>query len=291
MKLAMQALVATLVLAGSAPCAAPPVLGRFVDAAGAWSLLGQQAAVLDARTAAAYRKGHIAGARLVAWDAFSDTSAPLAKGLLSSDRELLGRLLGALGVRGDRPVLVYGDPLAGWGEEGRIAWMLEHLGHRDVHVLDGGVNAWTAAGGTLTRDVPPPATGKFEILPVPAVSAAVAEVQRVSASGGAILLDTRTPDEYRGATWYGAPRGGHIPRAQLFPWQQLLDPAGKLLPVERIRTLVAPAGSPVIAYCTGGVRSGFVYWALAHAGVASVKNYPGSWWEWSGRRDLPVEKD
>lgn len=281
-----------LLLLLAAPLGAEP-LPRFVDARGAWILMSRQAALLDARTPTAYGKGHLSGARRVDWESFSDPSGPLAKGRLHPDEGVLGRLAGAAGVTNGRPVLVYGDPLAGWGEEGRLAWMLELLGHPDVHVLDGGVAAWTAAGGTLTREVPAAATGTFEVRPIPATSATAEDVKRAIGAPGTLLLDTRTDEEYRGATWYGVPRGGHVPGARSFPWKQLLDGSGKLLPAARIRELAGAGGqapTTIIAYCTGGVRSGFVYWALAHAGVTGVRNYPGSWWEWSGRSDLPVER-
>ncbi|MBI3890360.1 MAG: hypothetical protein HY303_02395, partial [Candidatus Wallbacteria bacterium] len=183
-----------LILAVAIPIHAQS-LPRFVDTQGVWTLLARRAAVLDARTPAAYRKGHLAGARNVAWDSFSDPSGPLAKGKLNPDTAVLGRLLGALGVHRDRPVVVYGDPLGGWGEEGRIAWMLEYLGHADVHVLDGGVNAWTAAGGTLSQDVPHADTGTFDAHPNPGNSVVVEDVQKAMAVPGAVILDTRTSEE------------------------------------------------------------------------------------------------
>src|SRR5688500_13671618 len=90
-------------------------LPRFVDAQGAWSLMGLGATVLDSRPASAYGSGHLMGARNIAWDAFSDQSDPLARGRLNPDTARLSRQLKELGVRADRPVLVYGEVPGGWG--------------------------------------------------------------------------------------------------------------------------------------------------------------------------------
>ena len=66
--------------------------------------------------------------------------------------------LGALGIGTNDTVVAYDD--MGGGYAARLWWMLDDLGHRDVHLLDGGIGAWTAAGLPLTTDVPswPPAT-------------------------------------------------------------------------------------------------------------------------------------
>ena len=297
------AFVLSALACGAAPppgdeAGAPPpadALERFVSAETAWALMGREATVLDARKEAAYRRGHLRGARLAWWESFSDASDSSLRGRLHPDPAELGRRLGAAGVRPDRPVLVYGDPATGWGEEGRIAWMLEAVGHPQVHLLDGGIAAWEAAGGTLTTEVPAPATGTYPVRPDPRTTATTEQLRSWMAEEGTVLLDTRSPEEFAGSAWYGVTRGGHLPGARSLPWQQLLDASGRLLPRERLRELVRTAAGAgpktrIVAYCTGGIRSGFTCWALEHAGFADVRNYAGSCWEWSSRPELPLER-
>ena len=51
------------------------------------------------------------------------------------------------------------------------------------------------------------------------------------------------------------------------------------------------ADQEIVCYCTGGVRSSWLYFVLKLAGYQKVRNYPGSWWEWSRDFACPVEKD
>ncbi len=287
-------LVTLLLSVLSAPGLEAASPGRFVTAQEAWQLMADGAALLDTRPASDYLSGHLAGARNVAWDTFSDRSGRLLKGRLDPDDNRLGDLLGRVGVEKDRPVLVYGNPLGGWGEEGRVAWMLQTLGHDRVHLLDGGVGAWRSAGGELTREVPPAASGRFPVQRQAAPTASADQVAEWIGAEDVVLLDTRTREEFDGATWYGVPRGGHIPGARFLEWSGLLDDQGRRLSEEKVLKLMEAAGvsreSRIIPYCTGGVRSGFVYWVLKDSGFRDVRNFPGSFWEWSGRRQLPVER-
>jgi len=48
--------------------------------------------------------------------------------------------------------------------------------------------------------------------------------------------------------------------------------------------------SEIVPYCHRGARSANTYYALKHAGLPKVRNYIGSWHEWSSRPELPVER-
>jgi thiosulfate/3-mercaptopyruvate sulfurtransferase len=76
------------------------------------------------------------------------------------------------------------------------------------------------------------------------------------------------------------------------PWNQFCNPDGTVKPVEAIRALLEKegigAGQGVVCYCTGGVRSAWLYFILKLAGYETVKNYPGSWWEWGNDYTLPI---
>jgi thiosulfate/3-mercaptopyruvate sulfurtransferase len=102
---------------------------------------------------------------------------------------------------------------------------------------------------------------------------------------GLVLLDVRTPLEYRGTA--GAPcdpRQGHIPGARNFPLETILACRSG----DEVRALVGlPEGEEVVAYCHSGSRSAIAAQVLRGAGY-EARNYAGSWHEWSRDLTLPV---
>jgi thiosulfate/3-mercaptopyruvate sulfurtransferase len=110
------------------------------------------------------------------------------------------------------------------------------------------------------------------------------ELTRRLGEDGLVVLDVRTPEEFRGEAGYPSdPRQGHLPGAVNVSLQELfgVDPAG-------VRALVgAPAGAEVIAYCHAGGRSALAVELLRAAGY-EARNYPGSWQEWAADPTLPV---
>lgn len=246
--------------------------------------------ILDARHGRAYREGHIPGAVPVNWLDYRD--GLFRSGSLPSDLERLARKLEAKGVDSGRPVVVYGAARDGWGEEGRIAWMLHYLGHPDVRVLDGGFAAWLAAGGTSSKDeVGRALRGRFSIHPRGDVRARAEDVAS-AASRGVVVLDVRSDEEWRGAKKYFEKRGGHIPGAVHLEWRTFLDATGRFDRTDALRERLARIGigptTPVILYCTGGVRSAETFVALRALGHTDVRNYDASFWEWSSDKRRPV---
>lgn len=258
--------------------------GLFVSPSDAANAIADGALLLDARPAPAFLLSHPRGAVRVAWDDFSD---PDDRGRLHPDRSVLAERLGALGVEAGRTTYVVGAWDGLWGEEGRIVWMLARLG-LDAHVVSGGVDAWSAAGLPTARG-PARAEARTLVLPAedgePSVEATLDDV-----AGYDLILDVRTAREFDGATPHGSSRGGHVPGARHVEWTAFLDADGNLLPPEEIRALIgAPTDARIAAYCTGGVRSGFVWAVLREAGYAAAANYAGSWWEYADS-DQPVER-
>lgn len=264
-------------------------LGIFVSVAAAERLLADGATVLDARDEADWAAGHLPGAQAAPWQAFVD-------GPQSGALDTLDKVQAALRARGvgEGPVLVYGAWAEGWGEEGRMYWTLDHLGHDDVHILEGGIPAWRGQGGELTRATHSPSPGDFTATPRGGRIDTEALGALVQGDGDAVILDNRSREEYDGATPYGAPRGGHIPGATHLYWKDLITEAG-LKPEATLRDrlqllgLDPSKGQTVITYCTGGVRSGFGYAVLKALGHEDVRNYDGSWWAWAAAEALPVE--
>ena len=264
--------------------------GPFVDVHAAQTLTASQAVVLDARGASAHAP-YIEGAQVVDWLRLRD--GWLRTGRLSDNEATLRRYFEQRGVSDDRPVIVYGAMPNGWGEEGRIWWTLRYLGHPRVYILNGGIGAWVdAKGAVASRPAPKANDGKLGQKTQLDLRVDAHSLDRLRRRKQATILDTRTREEFDGATPYWSSRGGHIPGARWLHWKTLLGPDGRLRGPKALRARFQRVGvtqdRPVVTYCTGGVRSAFVMAALLQVGFRPVANYDGSWWDWA-RQDLPVE--
>jgi thiosulfate/3-mercaptopyruvate sulfurtransferase len=109
------------------------------------------------------------------------------------------------------------------------------------------------------------------------------------------ILDARSVEEYLGKEVAGLPRSGHIPSAVHMAWNVFLNKDATVKDLSVIREMLEANGvgfqQEVICYCTGGVRSAWLYFILKLVGYPKISNYPGSWWEWSRDFACPAEKD
>ncbi|MFJ2811633.1 sulfurtransferase [Kitasatospora sp. NPDC087271] len=236
-----------------------------------------------------YRAGHLPGARFVDLD--RDLAAPPgAPGRGGRhplpDPEEFGAAMRRLGVDSDRPVVVY-DGAASLAAA-RAWWLLRWAGHRDVRVLDGGYAAWSAAGLPVTAEVPVPAEGHFK--PVPGQLPVVDADGAAAWARGALLLDARAGDRYRGESEPVDPRAGHIPGAVSAPTAENVAADGRFRSAaelaERFRALGAGERETAV-YCGSGVTAAHQILALEVAGLPATL-YPGSWSEWSSDEARPV---
>lgn len=238
--------------------------------------------ILDARSKENYESGHITDAIHVAWDTFTPHEASERGKLL--DAKALRKKLKETGVDFEHPVLVVGQPPEGWGEAGRIVWMLRTLGHPAAALIDGGHPALVQAGLETSTSKPQPQGGEVRIEETTEWLATRQDVASAIEDMDSVLLDTRERREYEGATPYGESRGGHIPGAAHLHYRDLMNSNGRILPDTEIKRLLQERGigpsTPIIAYCTGGVRSAWVTVVLTELGY-EVKNYAGSTWEWA----------
>jgi thiosulfate/3-mercaptopyruvate sulfurtransferase len=167
--------------------------------------------------------------------------------------------------------------------------MLEDLGHERAAVLDGGIAAWQAAGGTLTTEVPAwaPATMRLasrwrRIVDLEALRDAL---------GTLVVLDARAPERYRGEIEPVDPVAGHIPTALSAPNDGSLGADGRFRsPGElraRFEALGAAGDRPVVTSCGSGVNACQTALAMRVAGLPDPLLYAGSFSDWS-RSGLPV---
>lgn len=282
-----RASLAVVCLTAVAADAQAAPLPWIVDAARARRELAAGAQLFDVRPAAAYARGHLAAAQPLRWEDLSRKNPPTARGELASVAQLT-RSLRALGVRSDRTILVATDPRHGWGEDGRVVWALRSAGHAKVALVDGGVPALTRAGAKLVRGAAPTVTSStFRVRPTTRWRIGTAAVRERLAQNKPRFVDTRELREYRGATPWGEKRGGHLPGAVHLYFKDLLGSDGRLLPRATLRARLERLGlkrsTPIVAYCTGGVRSAWLVALLVQLGYRDVKNYDGSLWQWSAQ--------
>ncbi len=253
--------------------------------------------VLDVRGKAAYEfGGHIPGAVHSTWHEYSDPNA-IPKGLLNPDLAQIERQLRALGISNDSDVVIYSNPFDNWGDEGRMFWMLEYFGHQHLRVLDGGWVKWTAEKRPFEHGRVSPVPGNFKAQPVKALAIAKDELKLIvrGPHPGTTILDARSLEEFLGKEVSGIPRPGHIPSAIHVSWNSFLNKDATVKDLAAIKASLEDKGiqdhQDLVCYCTGGVRSAWLYFILKLAGYPKITNYPGSWWEWSRDFACPVEKD
>ncbi|UQX03369.1 sulfurtransferase [Streptomyces sp. RerS4] len=235
----------------------------------------------------AYDAGHLPGAVYVDLD--RELAGPPGAGGRHPlpDPEVFGAVMRRAGVRADEPVVVY-DGGQGWAAA-RAWWLLRWTGHPMVRVLDGGLAAWTAQGGSVSADTPTPIEGDFK--PNPGGLGLLDADQAAALARTGLLLDARAGERYRGEVEPIDPVGGHIPGAVSAPTTENVDADGRFLPAERLRARFAGLGASedtaVGVYCGSGVSGAHEVLALEVAGIPAAL-YAGSWSHWSSDPTRPV---
>ncbi len=229
-----------------------------------------------------YEAGHLPGAVFV--DADTDLVGPAGPGRhpLPSPIAFAARMA-ELGFGDDTTIVAYDD--AGGTIAARLWWMLDDLGHRDVHVLDGGIQAWTALDGPLSRDVPAVTAATLNLRD--AWSRTIDRDELVARLGRVTLIDARAGERYRGETEPVDPVAGHIPTAISLPTAGNLGPDGRFLPPEALRARFGTLDGEVVTSCGSGVNACHHALAMRVAGLPDPILYPGSYSDWS-RAGLPV---
>ncbi|MGH8479352.1 MAG: sulfurtransferase [Gammaproteobacteria bacterium] len=237
----------------------------------------------------AYRRRHIAGAAYAHLD--RDLCGPP---VITGGRhplptaEALQATLGRLGIDESRQVVAYDG--AGGAMAARLWWLLRYMGHGAVALLDGGWDAWEAAGS-------PTATGEERAVARVFLGAARKEwlVRIEHVSDAPVLIDSRDPARYRGEVEPLDPVAGHIPGAVNYCWKENLDAQGRFLAPAALRARIEPllAGTPsreAVFYCGSGVTACHNLVAVVHAGLPAARLYAGSWSEWCTDPGRPVAR-
>lgn len=241
---------------------------------------------------AAYAAGHIPGAQYLHLDRDLSGRKTGTNGRHPlPTRDALATLLASHGLKQGQQVVAY--DAQGGAYAARLWWLLRWLGHDSVAVLDGGLQAWEAAGHPLTTDVPQPAAGDFHAgAPLESTVDAAAVLANVK-SPTRVVIDARAPDRYRGENETIDRVGGHIPGARNRFFKDNLTADGRFKTGHELRetfsTLLAGIEpNRVILQCGSGVTACHNALALEIAGLHGASLYPGSWSEWSADPSRPI---
>jgi thiosulfate/3-mercaptopyruvate sulfurtransferase len=244
--------------------------------------------VVDVRPGERFSMGHIPDARHYAIYAVNCDDTDEAP--LNSFVRMWAFLLGSRGISFDDTIVLCGEITGMTSTRG--FWFLEYLGHRNVHILDGGYTAWADAGLATTRDADVVPAVPFRFTQRPEKVATYKDVLRVIDAPDGLVLDTRSRLEFTGEDVRAA-RGGAIPGAAHVEWLNNLTAEGGMKSAEELRCQFEAAGvtpdKEIIAYCQTGYRSAHAYTALRLLGYERVRNYLGSWREWGDKTHLPIE--
>lgn len=186
-----------------------------------------------------------------------------------------------------------GDVVVAYDNSGGTAaarlWWLLRQGGVDVHVLDGGWEAWLAAGGDSEAGSVEYSAGSMTLKDITGDSLTIDEAAAFPDSG--VLLDVRAAERFCGETEPIDPIAGHIPGAVNLPTTAHIADDGTLRDLDEVRSTFAEAGvsedTPVAVYCGSGVTAAHTALILAELGI-DAKLFPGSWSQWSNTPGRPV---
>jgi len=209
-------------------------------------------------------------------------------------REKFAGWLSSVGFANNMQAVVYDRNGANYC--GRLWWMLKWMGHDAAAVLDGGLQAWQAAGGAVTgREEPSHFQSNF-VTDKPLLALAVTKtVAARLEQAGQTLIDARAAARYRGEVEPLDPIAGHIPGALNRPFTENLGPDGKFKPAAQLRTefeglLAGRDPATVVHQCGSGVSAVPNLLAMQIAGLGPTALYAGSWSEWSNTPGLPTRQ-
>ena len=243
-----------------------------------------------------YREAHIPGAVYAHLDtalsAKGDAAAASGGRHPLPAREKFAEWLSSVGFSNHMQAVVYDRQGANYC--GRLWWMLKWAGHDAVAVLDGGLQAWQAAGGAVASGVEPAsAPSHFSLKPELRTLASTAVVAQQLGRPTQTLIDARGAPRFRGEVEPLDPVAGHIPGALNRPFGLNIGADGKFKPAAALRAefeqlLAGRDPATVVHHCGSGVSAIPNLIAMEVAGLGATALYAGSWSEWCSDAARPM---
>ncbi|WP_298213389.1 sulfurtransferase [Acidovorax sp.] len=210
-------------------------------------------------------------------------------------RERFAMWLSSVGFANGMQAVVYDRQGANYC--GRLWWMLKWAGHDAVAALDGGLQAWQAAGGAVASGAEPTRfQSNFQLNP-PLRQLATADdvLARLQQPGQQTVIDARAGARYRGEVEPLDPVAGHIPGALNRPFTENIGADGRFKPALVLRAefdalLAGRDPATVVHQCGSGVSALPNLLAMEVAGLGKTALFAGSWSEWCSNPTRPVEK-
>ncbi|MGI9493778.1 MAG: 3-mercaptopyruvate sulfurtransferase [Geminicoccaceae bacterium] len=240
---------------------------------------------------AEYEEAHIPGAIFFDIDDIADETSELPH--MVPDAAKFSSRVRKLGL-GDGVRIVCYDSNR-FSASARAWWMFRMFGHDDVVVLNGGLGKWRADGHPVDDHPVTPSERHFTARQNNLLLRELDQIRAHVINPGEQLIDARSSGRFLAQEAEPRPgqRAGHIPHSLNVPYTDLLAPDGTLLPTSKLQTRFAEAGvdprQPIATTCGSGVTACTLALALYQLGVPDVAVYDGSWTEWGGRSDTPIE--
>ncbi len=238
--------------------------------------------------ARSYREGHLPGAVFVSVE-------EVLTGKLSEhggrhplpDIDRFAKDMEDLGVDDLTEVIVYDD--GDLGMAARLWWMFKLVGKENVKILGGGIKGWKENGFELTIDVPKIRISRgLTVKKAAGIEISMEDVKELIGKDGAVIVDTRTAERYRGENEPIDKVAGHIPSAVNYPWTDLTE--GNMIPekdelekyFEDLRGY-----DKIVVHCGSGIACTVNFLFMEEIGLKPVA-YIGSWSDWISYDDNEI---
>ncbi len=267
--------------------------------------------IIEISKSEAFAEAHLPGALNIWRPDYENRQDYPYEGMRATKTQMKA-LLSRLGIAPQDTILVYCR--GGNVDALRLFWILDLYGHEHLLVMNGGFEAWRQAGFPVSKEKSSPIVTDYRF-EQPENDAKLADLEEVLTAIGdtnIILLDTREAEEFngfpyidKGKVWPwkdGASTFGRIPGAVHINWSEAVELNGdhRFKSLRALRWNFETRGitpdKTIITYCQSGVRSAHTTFVLTDIlGYPHVKNYDGSWIEWSYHyhtlHDVPVERE
>lgn len=250
--------------------------------------------IIDFRKRENYENEHIIGALNIWRPDIEDASYPYT-GIMASSTQI-ETLFGKLGIQTKDTIIIYDDN--GLCEASRLWWILENYDFKNTKLLNGDISKWKSNKGQVSSEIPMVNKTVFKLTKNPKMHYYALKEEVIKAiENSTVIIDTRTADEFFGKKLKkGATKAGRIAKSIHIDWVEAINYNGDkgFKSIEDLENIYSKLNKndSIILYCHSGVRSAHTTFVLTQLlGFKNVKNYDGSWAEWSYFKDLPFESD